>query len=58
MNLDDSAIEVKIDKWDEQRTEKSEQWCKLDFLSSIIGSAVDLANLWRFPYLCYKSNGC
>ena len=46
-NIRDSDIKAPVDNWRGNA----------DYLLAAIGYSVDLANVWRFPYLAYKNGG-
>lgn len=46
-STNDSITLKQRDNWDKN----------IEFLLAVIGFAVDLGNVWRFPYICYRNGG-
>lgn len=50
--------ELSVEKGCSEQTNKRHNWTnKAEYFLSLIGFAVGLGNVWKFPYLAYRNGG-
>ena len=58
MYENDSFDGMSVDTDTDNLKPRKQYWAnKMQFVLACIGYSVGLGNVWRFPYLCYKSGG-
>ncbi|VDM81280.1 unnamed protein product [Strongylus vulgaris] len=51
-------LESRVSALRRRSSQVRDRWAtKMEFLLAVIGYAVDLGNIWRFPSVCYKHGG-
>ncbi|XP_042223468.1 sodium- and chloride-dependent GABA transporter 1-like isoform X2 [Homarus americanus] len=55
--IEESEVGSKMSLSQDSSTERGNWQTKWDYFLSVAGFSIGLANVWRFPYLCYMNGG-